>query len=167
MNLATESAEDTREMAGRLATVVRPGDVILLTGELGAGKTTFAQGFGRSLGVVEPITSPTFTLVRQYDEGTRVPFLHADVYRLDQVQEVIDLGLAELIDEGRAALVEWGEVAAPALPADHLTVKIDFGPTDDERAITLEAAGASWAARTGVLGNLLERWQYPAAGPRS
>ena len=166
MNLATKSAEDTREMAGRLATVVRPGDVILLTGELGAGKTTFAQGFGRSLGVAEPITSPTFTLVRQYDQA-RVPFVHADVYRLDHVQEVIDLGLAELIDDGRAALVEWGEVAAPALPADHLTVTLAFGPTDDERTITLAAVGSSWAARTGVLGSLLERWRAAEseAGP--
>lgn len=159
----TKSAEDTRELAAAVAMLAKPQDVILLSGDLGAGKTTFAQGFGRGLGIDEPITSPTFTLVRNYDEKARVPMLHADVYRLDQVQEVIDLGLAELIDEGRVALIEWGDAAAPALPADYLTVRIDFDSDEEHRRIGLRGVGPSWAARVGILNTVLGRWMSDGA----
>ena len=131
----TKSADDTRDMAAQLAGVARPGDVVLLAGDLGAGKTTFTQGFGRGLAVPEQITSPTFTLVHTY-EG-RLKLVHVDVYRLELLQEVIDLGLPELIDEGGVALIEWGEAAAPALPADFLRVRIDYGGADDERRLLI------------------------------
>ncbi len=162
MILATKSADDTRALAAEMAGLVQARDIVLLCGDLGAGKTTFAQGFGRALGIDEPITSPTFTLIRQYDEGGRVPLLHADVYRLDHVQEVIDLGLSELIDEGRVALIEWGDVAAPALPADYLTVRIDFLSGDVGRRITLRALGPSWSARLAMLERVLTPWQVGA-----
>ena len=80
----TKSADDTRDLAAAVATSARRGDVILLSGELGTGKTTFAQGFARGLGVTEPVVSPTFTLIRSY-QG-RLPLVHCDVYRLDHVQ---------------------------------------------------------------------------------
>jgi tRNA threonylcarbamoyladenosine biosynthesis protein TsaE len=153
----SKSVDDTRALAGELAMFAKPGDVILLSGDLGAGKTAFAQGFGRALGIDEPITSPTFTLMRQYDEA-RVPLLHVDVYRLDRMQEVVELGLPEMLDAGMVALVEWGDVVAPVLPADFLHVDLDFGDGDDERAVRLRSVGVSWSARMKAIGRALERW---------
>ncbi len=154
---ATKSADDTRDLAAQLAALARSGDVILLAGDLGAGKTTFTQGFGKGLGVPEQITSPTFTLVHTY-EG-RLKLVHVDVYRLELLQEVIDLGLPELIDEqGAVALIEWGEAAAPALATDYLRVRIEFGTDDDEREFTLEPVGPSWRDRPDALRDALSGW---------
>ena len=153
----TKSADDTRELAARLAPLVVAGDVILLSGDLGAGKTTFAQGFGRGLGVQDDVVSPTFTLMRSY-EG-RLPLLHCDVYRLDHLQEVIDLGVPEMVDEGAVALVEWGDVAAPGLPADHLEVRMELTDTDDERRLEILAVGTPWLRRQGQVSAATERWQ--------
>jgi tRNA threonylcarbamoyladenosine biosynthesis protein TsaE len=154
----TKSSEDTRELAATLAGMAKPGDLILLAGDLGSGKTTFAQGFGAGLGVQEPIVSPTFTLVRNY-QG-RLPLIHCDVYRLDHLQEVIDLGLSELLDDGGVALVEWGDVVVPLLPADFLEVRLEYGdPTaDDNRTLTARIVGPTWAPRQAALIAALSRW---------
>jgi tRNA threonylcarbamoyladenosine biosynthesis protein TsaE len=156
INAITKSAEDTREFAAQVAAVARRGDLILLAGDLGAGKTTFAQGFGRALGVDEPIVSPTFTLVRTYPEG-RVPLTHADVYRLDHLQEIVDLGLPEMLEDG-VTLVEWGDVIAQALPPDFLEVRLELGDGDDDRKIFVRIAGPSWSARMPALTTSLGRW---------
>src|SRR6187455_1146244 len=95
--LRSSSVDDTHTIAAAIAGVARPGDVIILAGEMGAGKTAFAQGFGRALGVAEPITSPTFTLVHTYDSPT-VTLHHADIYRLEQYAELADLALGELAE---------------------------------------------------------------------
>ena len=153
----TKSADDTRDLGAALASRALPGDVILLSGDLGAGKTTFAQGFGRGLGVEENLVSPTFTLVRHY-EG-RLALLHCDVYRLDHLQEVIDLGLPEMLDEGAVALVEWGDVAAPSLAPDYLAVRIEFASADDERRLYLRVVGPSWVPRVDRLRAVLSRWR--------
>ena len=157
----TKSADDTRELGAALAGLVEPGDIVLLAGDLGAGKTTFTQGFGRALGIETPITSPTFTLLRQYGECVP-PLLHADVYRIDELQEVVDLGLAELIDEGAVAVVEWGDMAAPVLGPNFLEVRIEFGGSgsgdDDERRFVLRPVGSRWVARSAALGRALGRW---------
>jgi tRNA threonylcarbamoyladenosine biosynthesis protein TsaE len=153
---ATKSPDDTRELAATVAGVVQPGDVVLLAGELGTGKTVFAQGFGRGLGVEEPVTSPTFTLVRTY-EG-RITLVHADVYRLDHLQEVVDLALPELLDEGGVALVEWGDMAAAALAPDFLEVVLELGAGDDDRMLTLRAIGRRWSQRLAPLALALDRW---------
>jgi tRNA threonylcarbamoyladenosine biosynthesis protein TsaE len=117
---------------------------------MGAGKTAFAQGFGRALGVDEPITSPTFTLVHSYDGG-RLPMHHADLYRLSTVHEVDDLGLLELVEGRGVLLVEWGDVVATTL-GDHLLVQLDVVDDDIEaRHITLSGTGAAWAARWQAL----------------
>lgn len=152
----TDAVESTRDLARAVADLVESGDVLLLAGELGAGKTAFAQGFGAGLGIDEPITSPTFTLARQY-EG-RFPFHHLDVYRLERLSEMQDLGVSELLDSGGVLLVEWGDAIAPALPADYLEITLTYGDTDDERHLELRCVGSRWSSRTRVLGEIIAPW---------
>jgi len=114
MKFHTASADETRALAARLAPHLQAGDVVVLVGDLGSGKTTFAQGVARGLGVEGPVTSPSFTLVQQY-EG-RLPVAHVDVYRLDRIQELHDLGFEELVDGAGVTLVEWGDAVAQAMP---------------------------------------------------
>jgi tRNA threonylcarbamoyladenosine biosynthesis protein TsaE len=157
----TRSPEETRRLAASLATAARRGDVVVLSGALGAGKTTFAQGFAEGLGVEGPVTSPTFTLVRQYPCSLGV-LLHADVYRLDHLAEVEDLGLSELVERG-AVLVEWGDVALPVLEPVAWTVTITaVGEGGEEREITVSSgddgrreavAAAVDAVGSGAAGN--------------
>jgi tRNA threonylcarbamoyladenosine biosynthesis protein TsaE len=154
MTQVTESAEATRAVAARLAPLVRAGDVLLLVGDLGAGKTTFAQGFAAALGAPGPVTSPTFALVRQYRCGAGAPvttLIHADVYRTASLDEIADLALAELVEEDAVALVEWGDVAAPALGADALEITLvapDPVGRPGRRTVAVRGRGA-WDARAG------------------
>ncbi|MGH9149256.1 MAG: tRNA (adenosine(37)-N6)-threonylcarbamoyltransferase complex ATPase subunit type 1 TsaE, partial [Acidimicrobiales bacterium] len=97
-----------------------------------------------------------FTLVRDYPGRLRL--LHVDIYRLDHLQEVVDLGVGELIDEGGVALVEWGDLARPVLAADYLEIRIRFGEADDERRLTVNLVGPSWSARQRALLEAVERW---------
>jgi tRNA threonylcarbamoyladenosine biosynthesis protein TsaE len=163
MLLRAESLADTHTIAGAVASLARPGDIIVLSGEMGAGKTAFAQGFGRALGITEPITSPTFTLVHSYPcpDGHRT-LHHADIYRLDRTTDVEELALHELAEFGGIVLIEWGDVAASGL-GDHLEVRIDPDDTSDDdngaefdrdefgldaaRTVELQASGPSWAGR--------------------
>jgi tRNA threonylcarbamoyladenosine biosynthesis protein TsaE len=156
----TSTAEETRQLAASVAELTRAGDLILLAGDLGAGKTTFAKGFGAALGVTEAITSPTFTLVSQY--RGRLELNHIDVYRLDQVDEVLDLGLAEMLDEGGVTLIEWGDTIIPALPADFLEVRLRIGEGDDDRVVEVHLVGPRWSARTRALGTALRPWMGEA-----
>ena len=161
----TASVGETRRLAGALAPVCTPGDVILLAGDLGAGKTAFAQGFGAGLGIVESITSPTFTLVRQYPvTGHAVrTLLHADVYRLGHLREIVDLGLPELVEDGGVALVEWGDVAEPVLGEGSLTVRlVPDGDDDQRRTVTVDPAGGTWPARWDALASVLSPWLVAA-----
>lgn len=161
----TATAEGTRELAASLAALARPGDVVLLVGGLGAGKTTFAQGFARGLGVVGPVTSPTFTLVRQY-AGTALQLLHADVYRLDTLAEVADLALAELVEDGAVLLVEWGDAAAPALGDETLTVALEPGAGDEERTVVVTGRGARWSELRPAVMAALKPWNREGGARR-
>ncbi len=152
-----------RAVGGVVAGLARPGDLLLLAGELGAGKTAFAQGFGNGLGVTEPITSPTFVLARDYDDG-RMPLHHLDVYRLDQMNEVFDIGLPEVLDDGGVTLIEWGDAIMPSLPADFLEVRMTFGDEDDERTIVVQSVGPGWSTRSHALGRALAEWTEPLRG---
>lgn len=152
----TKSADDTRELGAAIAAVVTRGDVVLLAGDLGAGKTTLTQGFARGLGVTEQVTSPTFVLMRPY-EG-RLPLMHVDAYRLEHLQEVIDLGLPEMLDDGAVAVIEWGDVVAPALPPDFLELRLEYREGEDERGVRLRFAGNRWAARKTALRAAVDRW---------
>jgi tRNA threonylcarbamoyladenosine biosynthesis protein TsaE len=157
----TASAAATVELGHALAELARPTDVILLSGDLGAGKTTFSQGFGLGLGIDEQITSPTFTLVRSYTG--RLDLHHLDVYRLE-LAEVADLGLNEVVDDESVTLIEWGDTVVPLLGKDHLEIRIMLGDDDDERIFHVEANG-TWAARTRALRSALAPWLDDAGSP--
>lgn len=152
----TASVEDTKALAAALAELARPGDLLLLAGDLGAGKTAFTQGYGAALGIDDLITSPTFTLVNSY-EG-RLELNHIDVYRLEALAEVVELGVPEMLDEGGVAVVEWGDVVAPALPADYLEIRFGFTDDDDERVLELVPTGPRWSARVRALATALAPW---------
>ena len=153
MEVCVRTAACTAELGARLADVFVPGDVVILSGDLGAGKTVFAQGVGRGLGVQERVVSPTFTIVREY-EG-RLPLQHLDVYRLDHLQEATDLGLAELPDDRAVTLVEWGERVSALLPPERLEVRLAQVPPeeadDDTRVVSLQLVGASWLGRADAI----------------
>jgi len=157
----TTSADDTKALAAALAELARPGDLLLLAGDLGAGKTAFTQGFGAALGVEERITSPTFTLANTY--AGRLELNHLDVYRLDAVNEVLDLGVPEMLDDGGVTVIEWGDTVAPALPSDYLEVRFTFTDgADDERILELVPVGSRWMARTRALAAALAPWIHEA-----
>jgi tRNA threonylcarbamoyladenosine biosynthesis protein TsaE len=140
------SVDETRDVAKRLAGRLKPGDVVLLEGDLGAGKTTFTQGLAAALGVDEAVTSPTFTLVRQY----RTPafdLLHVDLYRLETEREIIELALGEALDDGAVAVIEWGERAKTTVAtADYLEIRFEHSDTDGARNLTIEGHG-TWRER--------------------
>ncbi|MDA8070800.1 MAG: tRNA (adenosine(37)-N6)-threonylcarbamoyltransferase complex ATPase subunit type 1 TsaE [Actinomycetota bacterium] len=149
----TRSPEATRAVGRALAVLSQPGDVVVLAGDLGAGKTTLAQGFATGLGVTDPVTSPTFALMRQY-RCALAPvqaLLHLDLYRLDRLAEVADLGVAQLVEEDAVALVEWGDVATSVLGDDLLTVWLRPGAEPGERIVELWTRGERWDGRAGEL----------------
>jgi tRNA threonylcarbamoyladenosine biosynthesis protein TsaE len=159
ITLRTASVDETKAVAAALASLVVPGDVLLLAGQMGAGKTAFAQGFAAGLGVIDTVTSPTFTLIHTYEGRYRLH--HADVYRLERLGEVADLALGELADEEDAVvLVEWGDVVASTLGADLLTVQLEMlsAEGEDSRLITVTATGGRWAARWPRVQSALVAW---------
>jgi tRNA threonylcarbamoyladenosine biosynthesis protein TsaE len=155
----TTSVEDTRALAAALAPLAKPGDLVLLAGDLGAGKTAFVQGFARGLGILEPVTSPAFVLARSYHG--RLPLLHLDVYRLEHLQELHDLGISELLDDGAVMVIEWGDVVASALPADFLEVRMSPGDGDDERLLSLRWVGSNWPNRAAAVRRAVGAWAVP------
>ena len=157
----TDDAEGTRALAGAMAPHLGHGDVLVLTGDLGAGKTCFTQGLGAALGVTERITSPTFTIVSEY-EG-RLPLHHLDVYRIDDPDDTLDLDLPELLEAG-VTVVEWGERIDAVLPASRATVELRFDDGDrdpDSRHVRIGLHGPGWLARRAALARDLEPWAVP------
>ena len=145
LRVTTHSPQETRILGTALSGSLLPGDLVSLTGELGAGKTVFVQGLATALGATGPITSPSFTLVHEYEARYRI--LHVDVYRLDSFQEVLDLGFEELLDPGAIVMLEWGNAVEPLLPRNHLTVDLRRSPNtdaDDERIVTFRPQGLDW-----------------------
>ncbi len=162
IELRAETAEDTRAVGRAVAFLLRPGDAVALTGELGAGKTTLVQGAARALGVREPVVSPTFTLVREYRGRVRV--YHVDVYRLDRVQDVLELGLEEMVEDGGVLLVEWGDVVEGLLPGDRLQVELTRLWEGEARRLVVTGRGGSWQARWPELERALAPWRADLGG---
>jgi tRNA threonylcarbamoyladenosine biosynthesis protein TsaE len=146
IGIVTTSPEETRILGASLAPMLLPGDVISLSGDLGAGKTVFVQGLASAMGVAGRVTSPSYTIVHQY--AGRFPIVHVDVYRLNSFQEVLDLGFEELLDPEAVMLVEWGEAVAPLLPRRHLEVEIRRLDADDlgaeRRVLIFRPRGEEW-----------------------
>lgn len=156
---ACRDAEATIEAGRALAALLRPGDIVILTGRLGAGKTTFVQGVAQGLGVIERVTSPTFTLLREHqahnERGVRT-LLHADVYRIERVAEARDLDLGELVEEAAVAMVEWGELASDVFGRDCLQVEFVLGEdvNDTVQVRSLRVTGVIDAERA----DHLQKW---------
>lgn len=116
--------EDTFQIGYELALEAKPGAVFCLVGDLGVGKTVFSQGFGAGLGIQEPISSPTFTIVQVYEEG-RLPFYHFDVYRIAEEEELVEIGFDEMIDGDGVSLIEWANQIPESLPPHYKKVVIE------------------------------------------
>ncbi len=173
LEFATDQPSATQALAAALASTLRLGDLLVLAGDLGAGKTCFTQGLARGLGIDDRVTSPTFTLANRYQgtggDGSPLELNHLDVYRLDDIGETLDLDLPELLESG-VTVIEWGEQIDAALPADHLIVRILHGDgsegdgadddaavgEDDDRTLRFEVGGPSWEARLPTLRAALE-----------
>lgn len=154
IELVAATVEDTRAIGAALGAELAAGDVVALCGDLGAGKTTMTHGIARALGFEGAVASPTFTLIREY-EG-RVPIHHVDVYRLERVQDVIDLGLEEMVDDG-VLIVEWGDAIDEVLGPERLRVRLTV-VSGEERRIAIDGGGARWSARWDALVRSLGRW---------
>jgi tRNA threonylcarbamoyladenosine biosynthesis protein TsaE len=156
LNVLAPTEQDTRGVGAAIAEALGPGDIVALTGELGAGKTTFVQGAARALGVTDPVASPTFVLMRQYRGNLSVA--HVDVYRLNRIQEVLDLGFEELLDEGWVVFVEWGDVIDALFSGSYLEVELTVGP-DESRSVRVTGHGPAWTGRWERLEALLGGWR--------
>ena len=150
VELVTKSDADTRAVGRRLSGLLRPGDVVVLCGSLGAGKTAFVGGVADGLGIEEPVTSPSFVLMRKYTSGF-IPLVHVDVYRIGSLGEFDDLDVFEEARES-VLVVEWGDAVAASLPDDHLKIVIEV-TGETERDLRFGPNG-SWTERP--LGELSE-----------
>jgi len=153
------SASVTHALGRQIADCLRPGDVLLLIGDLGAGKTTFVQGLAAGLGVSVPVTSPTFTLMRILECDGNGPvrrLLHADLYRLEDLREVADLGMLDLVDDGAVAAVEWGDAGEAVLGNDVLEVRFEPGERETDRIIGVFGT-TSWTDRAGEIKSAMLR----------
>lgn len=138
----TFCAEETYQLGKKMGESAKPGAVICLVGDLGVGKTVFTQGFAAGLGIMEPVSSPTFTIVQTYDEG-RMPFYHFDVYRIGDVEEMEEIGFDDYIFGDGVCLIEWANLIEEILPEHYEMIRIEkvLEKGFDYRLITIEAGG--------------------------
>lgn len=141
MVIEANSVSETLELGRRMGEQAVPGAVYTLTGELGVGKTVFAQGFARGLGITEPVSSPTFSIVQEYDAG-RLPFYHFDVYRIGDVEEMEEIGYEDYFYGSGVCMIEWAGLISDILPPNctHITIEKDWEKGFDYRRITVEEA---------------------------
>ena len=144
IEVKTDAPSETLALGQRLASILQPGDIVLLNGRLGTGKTLLASGIAEGLGITAQVSSPSFILARRYDDGF-LPLVHADVYRLGSIAEFDDLELIEDAGDG-VRIIEWGEAIAQALDEDHLEIRITIDG-ENERTFVLDPHG-SWVDRS-------------------
>ena len=136
MERYSASEQDTEALGRALVQRLQPGAVVAFTGDLGAGKTAFVRGMAQGLGIPQRVTSPTFTIVNEYDGAT--PLFHFDLYRLDGEDDLFDIGWDDYLARGGVCAVEWSEIVADALEEDCIRVDIRQGETENQRKITIE-----------------------------
>ncbi len=142
--IRSESEVETRAIGRKLASFLRPDDLLVLTGELGSGKTAFVAGLAEGLGIAEDVVSPSFVLQRRYEPGF-IPLVHVDAYRLDSLAEFDDLGVFEEA-EGAVLVVEWGDAVMPGLPPDRLVIAIEV--TDESSRVLRFRPQGTWTQRS-------------------
>ena len=136
--LVLKSTEDTKALGAQLAAEAKPNTVIALTGDLGAGKTTLTKSIAKGLGVSETLTSPTFTIVCEYDSG-RMPLYHFDVYRVHDSEELFEIGFEDYLHRGGLCVIEWADLLEEdMLPENTIHIKLSYGSHDDERVAEIE-----------------------------
>ncbi len=153
--VTSTTVEQTRELGKQLSERLQGGDVVTLMGDLGAGKTAFAQGIGEGLGVTSSMTSPTFTLIHEYKvliQGTKIRLIHMDLYRLRFPEEAEVIGIEDAFVEDAVCLIEWPEIAVDYLPDDRLDVEL-HGSGEMPREIIFHARDSSWEQRLNFLAN--------------
>ena len=134
--IVLKNESETAAFGARLAEEIKPGTVIALTGDLGAGKTTLTKAIARGLGVTETLTSPTFTIVQEYESG-RMPVYHFDVYRVHDEDEMFELGFDDYLHGKGVCLIEWAELVEDLLPEGTCWLKLEYGGSEDERICTI------------------------------
>jgi len=150
-NIISKSPEQTQRLGEELGRLAQPGDLFLLVGGLGAGKTCLTQGIAWGLGVEGYATSPSFVVINQY--RGRLPLYHIDLYRIDTTEEVIELGLEDYLYGGGVCVVEWAEKALAMLPAEHLLIEMSF-LSDTSRSLSLKARGQRYLEMLAQLNNI-------------
>jgi len=163
MNLISESPEETQRFGEDLGRLAQPGDLFLLVGSLGTGKTCLTQGIAWGLGIKGYATSPSFVVINQY--RGRLPLYHIDLYRLDRIEEVIELGLDDYLYGEGVSVVEWAEKAIAVLPKEHLLIEMSF-ISDTSRNLDLKPSGHRYVAILSKLNitqrkKKAERWSLP------
>jgi len=128
--------KETEEFGRRFADSLKAGSVVALIGPLGAGKTTLSQAIARGLGVTETLTSPTFTIVQEYETG-RLPLYHFDVYRVSDPDELFEMGFEDYLRRGGVCLIEWADLIEDMLPYDTITLRIDYSEDEDQRSVEI------------------------------
>ena len=139
MEVISNSPQETEALGQKLAAQLSPGDIIAFSGDLGSGKTAFTRGLAKGLGIEERVTSPTFTIVNEY-EGGRLPLFHFDMYRLGSSDELFDIGWEDYLARGGVCAVEWSENVAGALEDEPIRVDIRRGAHDGQRMISIRNA---------------------------
>ena len=131
------SEPETEEFGLRFSRILEPGDVIALTGDLGAGKTALTKAIAKGLGVTETVTSPTFTIIKEYRSG-RLPLYHFDVYRLSDGEEFLDIGGEEYLDGDGLCVIEWAGIIEDVLPEETVFIRLEYADGDGARLVTVE-----------------------------